>query len=647
MANVQSLISLGGGLMLFDCFTPKSVLKTITPVIAWCSMLVLGLSSSSAQCAGQVLIDEQISGPASIQLSVAEKSWLAQDHEVRVRVGNWPPFMMVDGKVRGIAIDSLESIFSRHGIRHRFVLDTVVSCKEALEALKNRRQVDLVPTAKITAERQEYMIFSDKYLFLPWVIFARIDSPFIGGIDDLKGKTVSVPEGYVMQSLLMEQYPEIKLRVIDGDNVVSRCLKALAVGEVDAYIGNLAVGSYLIQNQGYANVKVASPTPFGSHDNAMGIRSDWPELAGIINKTLATFTPEEKAAIWNRWFSVRYEHGLGNNDVLKWSLLAAGSVGVFLLVVLLWNKRLLGEINMRKTVEARLRESEMKFKSLSEAAFEGIVIAKEGVILEVNESYARMFGYPLAEMIGKKSICFVAPEDRENVHDKIMRGVEGVYEVVCQKKDGSVFPAEIHARMFDYQGQRVRVTAIRDISVRKQAEKEQERFVAELEKLATTDGLTGILNRKAFFRRLEEEVERCKRYGHNLSLAMLDLDRFKTINDQYGHPAGDTVLQTFAARISANIRNNDIFGRIGGEEFAILLPETTLKSATIMIEKLRQMTEVSDITLSDGQRLDITVSAGVATSEDADLDIDQIVKGADRRLYLAKNRGRNCVVSMD
>lgn len=614
-------------------------------LVVLCCLMALCLTVFNEYWGNQVSAGQQNPGSPSIQLSEAETSWLAQDHEVRVRVGNWPPFMIVDGEVKGIAIDYLENIFARHGIRYRYILGSEVSWKEALEALKHHQLVDVVPTAKITSERQKFMIFSDEYLSLPWVIFARRDSPFIGGINDLNGKTVSVPEGYVVQDLLREQYPDIKLKVIDGENSVSRCLKALAVGEVDAYIGNLAVGSYLIQNEGYANIKVASPGPFGSHDNAMGIRDDWPELAGIINKTLATFTSQEKADIWNRWLSIRYEHGLKKIDILKWSLMVGVSVGGILLVVLLWNKKLVGEITVRKEVEDRLRDSEEKFKSLSQAAFEGILIAKDGFILEVNESLSRIFGYTADEMVGKRSIDFVVPEDRERVGTKIMNGSEEPYEIGCEKKDGTVFPAEIHARTFEYQGQPVRVAAVRDISSRKQAEKEQQRLVAELAKLATTDGLTGILSRKAFFQRFEEEIDRCKRYGHHLSLAMLDLDRFKAINDRYGHPAGDVVLQTFAARVSANIRNNDIFGRIGGEEFAILLPETNLKSAAALIEKLRQMIEASDIALSDGQKVDITFSAGTTTSEDAGLDIDTMIKVADQRLYLAKNRGRNRVVA--
>lgn len=620
-------------------------LKKHNIIVSLCAFCVFLFMSACALNRAQASSGLPLDNGSTIELTAEEKAWLAEGHEVRVRVGNWPPFMMINGKARGIAIDYLEEIFRHHNIRYRYVSGTEISWQDALEAIKNHQFVDMVPTVKVTSERARYMLFSEEYLFLPWVIFTRADSPFVGSINDLKGKTVSVPEGYVMQELLAKHYPEIGQRVFFGNKAVSRCLESLALGEVDAYIGNLAVGSYLIQQEGYTNVKVASPTPFGSHDNAMGMRDDWPELVGIINKTLAAFTPEQKATIWNRWLSVRYEHGLKKTDIVRWGLGAAFFVTAIILGVLLWNNRLIKEIGRRKQTEKRLRESELKFKMLTKAAFEGLVIAKEGLVLEVNEVMARMFGYCPTEMVGKEITEFVVSEEQKKVRQRTLAEDEGAYEVVCLRKDGSSFPAEVHARMFDFQDQRVRVWALRDISVRKQAEEERGRFIAELKKLATIDDLTGIYNRQAFFTRLDEEVERCERYGHNFCLAILDIDRFKKINDRYGHPGGDVVLKTFAAKISASIRTNDIFARIGGEEFALLLPEATLQSATMMLEKLRQAIEQADIALADGQRVRITFSCGVATSTEAGFNIAYLVKRADQRLYLAKSSGRNQVVS--
>lgn len=298
-----------------------------------------------------------------IHLSDDEKRWLEQQHIVHVRGGNWPPFLMEKKGFEGIALDYIRAIFDRNGIKYKFVSSAQYSWKTSLEYVKSHQVFDLIPTAKITEERKKYFVFTDEYLQLPWVVFTRNDAEFIGRLDDLSGKSVCVPEGYVMDGLLSDQYPEIHLQRITGDSLVPRCMQELALGNVDAYIGNLAVGSYIMQDKGYANLKVAAPTPFGNHDQAMLIRNDWPELANIINKTLKTFTPAEHAAIRNKWLSVRYEHGISLFDVIQWgtlSLLLASIIGG---TIILWNRRLIREIKERKRIENELLINERRYKS--------------------------------------------------------------------------------------------------------------------------------------------------------------------------------------------------------------------------------------------------------------------------------------------
>jgi ABC-type amino acid transport substrate-binding protein len=302
--------------------------------------------------------------PAGLALTPEEQAWLDKDHVVRVRVGMWPPFIVIDEKIHGIAIDYLETIFRWHSIRYEYITDKEVSWKEGLEHIRNRRVIDLVPTAKITAERQSYMAFTNEYLFLPWVIFTRTDAPFVGGVDDLKDKTVCVPEGYVMHALLKSQYPQIKLKVIRGPGSAAKCMQALALGQADAYIGNLTVGSYVIQSRGLTNIKVAAPTPFGNHNQAMAMRKDWPELASIINKSLKSFAPEQRTSFRNKWLAVRYEHGLRPADLLIWVIGVIGVAAAIVLVIALWNRRLRREIEERKKAEAELRGAHSEIKAL-------------------------------------------------------------------------------------------------------------------------------------------------------------------------------------------------------------------------------------------------------------------------------------------
>jgi PAS domain S-box-containing protein len=152
------------------------------------------------------------------------------------------------------------------------------------------------------------------------------------------------------------------------------------------------------------------------------------------------------------------------------------------------------DITGHRRTEAALRESEERFRRLSEVSFEGIAIHDHGIILDANVTQAKMLGYEPGEIIGMNVMQFATPESREIILRNIRAGYEGPYEVVGVRKDGTTFPVEVQAKAFTYQGRRVRVAAIRDITKRKQAEQERERLIAELtEALASVKTLSGML----------------------------------------------------------------------------------------------------------------------------------------------------------
>jgi diguanylate cyclase len=164
-----------------------------------------------------------------------------------------------------------------------------------------------------------------------------------------------------------------------------------------------------------------------------------------------------------------------------------------------------------------------------------------------------------------------------------------------------------------------------------------------IEELAELDELTGSLNRRCIMRMLDEEVSRARRTKTPCSIALIDLDWFKRINDTYGHPTGDEVLRTFAITVFANIRNFDRFGRFGGEEFMLVLPDTPRDAALRILDRLRAI--VADLdwsAFSPGMR--VTVSAGIATLQPNDTP-DTVLARADGALYEAKAQGRNRIVS--
>jgi diguanylate cyclase (GGDEF)-like protein len=144
---------------------------------------------------------------------------------------------------------------------------------------------------------------------------------------------------------------------------------------------------------------------------------------------------------------------------------------------------------------------------------------------------------------------------------------------------------------------------------------------------------------------LRNETERSSRYGHVLSLLMLDLDRFKQVNDTYGHPGGDDALRAFAKRVQQDLRSPDCFARYGGEEFAVIMPETGAGAARNVAERIRTSLASRPLLSLNGQEMTLTVSVGIATFPQDARTEDDLIAAADRALYAAKASGRNQVVS--
>lgn len=169
-----------------------------------------------------------------------------------------------------------------------------------------------------------------------------------------------------------------------------------------------------------------------------------------------------------------------------------------------------------------------------------------------------------------------------------------------------------------------------------------ERAMREAEALARTDPLTGLKNRRAFFDMARLVHDAAMRYGHRYSVIMVDLDHFKKINDTHGHSVGDRALKAIAETLCGIVRAADVAGRIGGEEFAVVLPETSGQNVVTLAERLR--VRISAITVPSGKgALSVTVSIGIADSADGDASVEDVMTRADAALYRAKAEGRNRV----
>ncbi len=159
--------------------------------------------------------------------------------------------------------------------------------------------------------------------------------------------------------------------------------------------------------------------------------------------------------------------------------------------------------------------------------------------------------------------------------------------------------------------------------------------------LSRADSLTGVANGKYFYELGSTEIYRSNRYNHPVTLAYLDLDDFKKVNDDFGHSEGDKLLRLFAATVRENLRLSDIVARLGGDEFAVLLPETGFEQGKAVVNGLRKV--VLQALSNESQRPAVTFSIGVVTCEDRECTVDELIKMADALMYSAKNKGKNRV----
>lgn len=264
--------------------------------------------------------------------------------------------------------------------------------------------------------------------------------------------------------------------------------------------------------------------------------------------------------------------------------------------------------------------------------------------VERNARWAHMLGYDPDEIrhTTKQWTDFIHPEDRDKAWESINNVLEGrsprhKLEYRMLHKDGSIRwildQANVMAR--DANGRPLRMSGTHiDITDRKQLE-------VELERQAHIDYLTGASNRGHFMLQGETELSRAVRYGKPLSLLMLDIDLFKLINDSHGHKAGDDVLKKLVETCRETLREVDIIGRIGGEEFAVLLPETPREQAAEVAERLRVELQETRIVMAQGLPLHFTVSIGVASMTSREENVDMLLNAADGALYEAKEAGRN------
>ncbi len=479
-----------------------------------------------------------------------------------------------------------------------------------LEAIRRIRQIPSqvrVPIITITAHTDEGNLFES----------------FLAGADDFLAKPI--------QPLLLDIRIQAMMRIVATqrstaamvDSVIEGIIRIDRVGRITAF--NKAaetIFGYTAHDVLGQNIKMLMPSPYREeHDTYLGnyVATGQRKVIGALREVVG-----------QRKNGEIFPMSLGVTEV------EAPDERFFVGV--------LRDLSLEAELRTRLSESRNFLADVIENIPAATYVKnREGQYILVNRQHELVSGLPRNAILGKTDaeiFPIKAAEDYRRVDREVMasgRAVEAEEALIDAR--GKRYFLSIKFPTHNTEGE---ITGICGISPEITELKHTQR---ELERLSQYDDLTELYNRRHFISLSHHEVGRSQRYNNKLSVMMLDVDHFKRINDTHGHHGGDQVLKALGRRIHDSLRSVDIAGRLGGEEFAVVLPETSLGHAIMVAERLRSQIASAPVKLDDGQPVTYTLSIGIAVLSADNADLDRLLQQADQALYEAKKRGRNRVVS--
>lgn len=375
-----------------------------------------------------------------LRLSAAEESWLKKHKTVTITLPTvFPPLMFAENGtgVQGIVPDILE-IFSRNtGINFTMEKATLAE----LPGLLQNRRTDLFP-AFMDIGSDPSIERTEPCFSLSWEIVNRTGDPFILNLSDLAWKKVAVVRDAPILNRLQNDYPQFILRPADTPLAA---LQSVAAGEADAFIGALVVAGHVIQKYQLAGLKIAGDGGYADFPFTFAVRSDWPELVSILNKTIRAIPPEEKAKIFAKWMPVRYEQAVSWQTAAQWFLLLGGGLGTILALTLSWNRKMAWEIQRRKKAEIDLLDNEQKFRLVFENCQDAIFWAdvQTGLLTRCNAKAEELLERPREELIGMH---------QSQLHPPDANGIDEF-----QKSCSAQICADIEAEVLSRTGRRIPV----------------------------------------------------------------------------------------------------------------------------------------------------------------------------------------------
>lgn len=612
----------------------------------------------------------------AIDLTEAEQAYLQGLDKVTMCVNpDWEPYERINGhgEHEGIAADLLKLIAERAGIRLELVITR--NWEESLSASQNGR-CQILAFLNQPPQRDSWLLFTQPYFTDPNVFITREEHPFIPDAASLAGEIMAIPGGTMIEERLREASPNL---VIVQTASEAEALKMVEDREADVTLRSLTMAAYTIRKEGLFKLKIAGKVPGFENQFRIGANKNQPLLRDILDKSIATLGPEEVKAIVNRHVFINVVSPANYVGLIKLII----GLSVLSLAVSFWswqlkrlNRKLARQhadlvalsgvlqedIAARKRAEEKLeqartdlekanrelRRSEERHRLLADNCSDVIwTMELDGKFTYVSPSVERLRGYSPLEVMAQSMDEALTPTSLPFAEENLARARAAVRdgktiqdfrgELEQPRKDGSTVWTEVTVSgLYNGDGAFLGLLGVaRDITERRASEQ-------RIKHLAQHDSLTGLPNRTLFSDRLQQALTLRRRQGGMLAVLFFDLDRFKSVNDLYGHEIGDLLLKRVALRIREGLRDSDTLARLGGDEFVLLLPDIeNASNAAAVADKIRTL--LTHTFYLGEYRLHISSSIGIALFPDHGSTEHELLKNADTAMYRAKHGGRDGV----
>ena len=426
-----------------------------------------------------------------------ELNYLAQKREIKMCIDpNWMPFEKIEKDEHiGMTSDYFRLLSKNIGIPIIHVKSQ--NWNESIALAKNR-ECDIFSLAMETPERKEYMNFTSSYISMPLVVATKLDKLFINDVAELIDKKIGVVNGYAYGEILRKRYPNMQL--INVKNV-NEGLQKVVTDELYGFTDSLATVSYEIQQRFPGELKIAGKFN-EKFELAIGTRNDEVLLLSIFEKAISLLTQKEHQKILNHWISVNYDKA--KDYTLIWKIVGlALLISIILATIIAWQGR---QHRLLSSANTKINQSLDSFITLFNATIEGVVITKDGLVVEANSSLCKMLQYSKDEIIGKDPLFFAAPEYKEFLIEKIQNAGNDYYEIDVVNKNGECVPVSINGQDSFFKGDKVRIVTVLNLTEQKKQQVKLETINQKLNEMATHDQLTGLANRHLFESQLQQEI---------------------------------------------------------------------------------------------------------------------------------------------